>query len=272
MPTARIGPDIVSKQQALTGFDVSPDGETIVFARREVRDGTYVAHLWRVPTVGGRPERLTSTKAVDGAPRVSPDGSSVLFVSDREGSKKSQPWVLPMGGGEARRLSELKDGVSSGAWSPDGRTIALTAASGVERYLIGERAQDKDPTGRVIRDVLWRYDGTGVLDQHDAVWTVPSGGGAPVRRTSPEHGASGVSWSPDGTRIAFVGDRRPERTIADHPQVWTIPAGGGNPSRVSPEGHVVIEAAWGQRGIVWRGLAGTGAGLADHRRVGAPRP
>ncbi len=66
MSTVRIGPDIVSKQQALTGFDVSPDGETIVFARREVRDGTYVAHLWRVPTAGGRPERLTSAKAVDG--------------------------------------------------------------------------------------------------------------------------------------------------------------------------------------------------------------
>ena len=108
MPTARIGPDIVSKQQALTGFDVSPDGETIVFARREVRDGTYVAHLWRVPSVGGRPERLTSTKAVDGAPRISPDGSSVLFVSDRDGAKKSQAWVLPLGGGEARKLAELE--------------------------------------------------------------------------------------------------------------------------------------------------------------------
>ena len=105
----------------------------------------------------------------------------------------------------------------------------------------------------MIRDVLWRYDGTGVLDQHDAVWTVPSGGGTPIRRTSPDHGAGGVTWSPDGTRIAFVGDRRPERTIADNPQVWTIPAGGGNPSRVSPEGHVVIEAAWGPHGIVWRG-------------------
>ena len=253
MPTARIGPDIVSKQQALTGFDISPDGETIVFARREVRDGKYVAHLWRVPTAGGRPERLTSAKAVDGAPRISPDGTSVLFVSDRDGAKKKQPWVLPLGGGEAQRLCQLKDGVSTGVWSPDGRTIALTAASGVERYLIGERAEDKEPTGRVIRDVLWRYDGTGVLDQHDAIWTVPSGGGAPVRRTSPDHGAGGVMWSPDGTRIAFVGDRRPERTIADNPQVWTIPAGGGNPSRVSPEGHVVIEAAWGQHGIVWRG-------------------
>jgi dipeptidyl aminopeptidase/acylaminoacyl peptidase len=251
--TSRIGPDIVSKQKALTGFDVSPDGETIVFARREVLDGKYVANLWRVPTAGGRPERLTFTKAIDGSPRISPDASSVLFVSDREGAKKSQPWVLPLGGGEARRLAEIKHGVTSGAWSPDGRTVALAAASAVERYLIGEREANREPTGRVIRDVLWRFDGSGVLDQHDAVWTVPAAGGSPLRRTSPDHAAAGVTWSPDGSRIAFVGDRRPERTIADKPQVWTIAADGGNPSRVSPEGHVVIEAAWGFRGIAWRG-------------------
>ena len=272
MPTARIGPDIVSKQQALTGFDVSPDGETIVFARREVRDGTYVAHLWRVPTVGGRPERLTSTKAVDGAPRISPDGSSVLFVSDREGSKKPQPWVLPMGGGEARRLSELKDGVSSGAWSPDGRTIALTAASGVERYLIGERAQDKDPTGRVIRDVLWRYDGIGVLDQHDAVWTVPSGGGAPVRRTSPEHGAGGVIVV--AGREAHRLRRRPPPRADDRGP----PAGVDDPGRRREP--VAREPGRARRDRSRLGaarhrlarVAGTGTGLADHRRVGAPRP
>ena len=112
----------------------------------------------------------------------------------------------------------------------------------IERYLIGERNEDQEPTGRVTRDVLWRFDGTGVLDQHDAVWTVPAGGGAPVRRTSPDNAAAGVTWSPDASRIAFVGDRRPERTIADKPQLWTIAADGGNPSRVSPEGHVVIES------------------------------
>jgi dipeptidyl aminopeptidase/acylaminoacyl peptidase len=252
LATTRIGPDIVSKQQALTGFDVTPDGETIVFARREVVAGAYISHLWRVPTAGGRPERLTTAKPVDRAPCVAPDGSSVLFVSERDGAKKSQAWVLPLAGGEPRKLCELKDGVSSGVWSPDGRTVALTAASGVERYLIGERADDKDPTGRVIRDVLWRFDGIGVLDQNDAVWTVAASGGSPVRRTSPDHGAGGVVWSPDGTRLAFVGDRRPEASIALNPQVWSIAAEGGKPSRVSPEGHVVIDAAWGRRGIVWR--------------------
>jgi dipeptidyl aminopeptidase/acylaminoacyl peptidase len=249
--TPRIGPDIVSRQQALTGFDLSPDGTTIVFARREVRDGKYVAHLWRVPTAGGRPERLTSTASVDAAPRISPDGSQVLFMSDRSG--KTQPWVLPLGGGEARMLSGLPDDASSGAWSPDGHTVALVASSGVERYLIGERHKDRQPTGRVIRDVLWRYDGVGVMDRLHAVWTVATTGGKPVRRTSPDHAAEGVVWSPDGTRLAYVGDRRPERTIADRPQVWSFPAVGGAPTRISPSGHTVIQAAWGDGGIAWTG-------------------
>lgn len=251
MATARIGPDIVSRQQALTGFDLSPDGETLVFARREVRDGRYVAHLWRVPTAGGRPERLTSSPAVDAAPRISPDGTHVLFVSDRGGT--TQPWVLPLGGGEPRRLTELPNGTSAGAWSPDGRTIALVGSSGVERYLIGDRPEDRAPTGRVIRDVLWRYDGVGVLDRLPAIWTVPTAGGQAVRRTSPDHGAEGVVWSPDGARLAYVGDRRPERAIADRPQAWSFPAGGGTPSRISPAGQTVIQAAWGPAGIAWTG-------------------
>lgn len=252
MPAPRIGPDIVSRQQALTSFDLSPDGSTIVFARREVQGGRYVAHLWRVPTAGGRPERLTAATAVDAAPRISPDGTEVLFVSDRGGGT-TQPWVLPLGGGEPRKLTEVPDRASSATWSPDGRRVALVASSGVERYLIGERGKDREPTGRVIRDVLWRYDGIGVMDRLPAVWTVPANGGKPHRLTAPEHGAEGVVWAPDGARLAYVGDRRPERTIADRPQVWSIASDGTAVSRVSPQGHTVIQLAWGDGGLAWTG-------------------
>ena len=35
----RIGPSIVLKEQRITGFAVSPDGERIVLAKKEVRKG-----------------------------------------------------------------------------------------------------------------------------------------------------------------------------------------------------------------------------------------
>jgi dipeptidyl aminopeptidase/acylaminoacyl peptidase len=247
--TPRIGPEIVSRQQALTGFDLSPDGETIVFARREVVRGRYAAHLWRVPTAGGRPERLTSATAVDGAPRISPAGDEVLFVSDRGGRK--QPWVLPLAGGEPRSLTELPDGASSGAWSPDGRRVALVGRSGEERYLIGERRKGEEPTGRAIRDVLWRFDGEGVRDQLSSVWIVGAKGGRARRLTAADHGADGIGWSPDGVRIGFVGDRRPERASADRPQVWSVGIERGAPARVSPAGQVALQMAWGHAGIAW---------------------
>ena len=42
--------------------------------------------LYTVPVGGGDATRVTSGLAFDGQPRFSPDGTKVLFVSDRSGS------------------------------------------------------------------------------------------------------------------------------------------------------------------------------------------
>jgi dipeptidyl aminopeptidase/acylaminoacyl peptidase len=243
-------PSIVSRQRLITAFDVSVDANTIVFAQREVRDQAYVSHLWVVEADGGHPSRLTTSAVSDTAPHVSPDGSQVAFVSDRGGGK-AQPWTMPLGGGEPSKVCDLPDGASSVAWSPDGSTLLVIGSSGEERFLIGTRKDD--PIGRVIRDVHWRYDGTGVLDQLDDAWTVAAAGGKPVRRTGPSEGAASADWSPNGQDIVYLADRGPESGIAHRPQVWSIPSGGGRPIRVSPEGQVAIQTAWGAGGIAWTG-------------------
>ena len=57
---------------------ISPDGSTIAF--------TYKGDIFTVPVAGGKASQLTSNEAYDTAPVWSPDGSKIIFSSNREGS------------------------------------------------------------------------------------------------------------------------------------------------------------------------------------------
>ncbi|HLB55301.1 MAG TPA: hypothetical protein VJK71_09345, partial [Gemmatimonadales bacterium] len=57
--------------------DVSPDGQTIVF--------DLLGDLYTMPMTGGKATRITEGMAFDAQPRWSPDGQSIVFVSDRSG-------------------------------------------------------------------------------------------------------------------------------------------------------------------------------------------
>jgi hypothetical protein len=58
-------------------LDVSPDGQSLVF--------DLLGDLYTMPFSGGTATALTQGMAFDGQPRFSPDGQTVVFVSDRSG-------------------------------------------------------------------------------------------------------------------------------------------------------------------------------------------
>jgi len=81
--------------------------------------------LWVVPASGdGEARPLVRGPHSNGSPRLSPDGRTLAFISDRTGSK--QVWLLPMAGGEAVRLTDLPFDVSGPCFAPDGRTLLVT--------------------------------------------------------------------------------------------------------------------------------------------------
>ena len=159
---------------------------------------------------------------------VSPDGASLLFLSDR--SERLQPWLLPLGGGEPRQAVELDGPVGAARWSPDGRRLLLLAPSGEDRFVVGERDA---PLARRIRDLTWRLDGYGIRDQFTSAWTAPVRGGRPQRITGAGYEVVDAGWLPGGERIAFLADLQDDAGVVEYPQAHTISAAGGRPRRVA---------------------------------------
>ena len=86
-----------------------------------------------VPADGGTPRQLTTAQSST-APRWSPDGRGIAFLSTRaspgETTAKPQVYLLPLDGGEAHRLTSLANGVTAFTWSPDGARLACLGRAG----------------------------------------------------------------------------------------------------------------------------------------------
>jgi tricorn protease len=89
---------------------LSPDGKLICFSCK--------GDLWLVPTSGGEATRLTVHPTDDIMPQFSPDGSQILFSSNRH--KNYDLYVIPVTGGEPKRLTFYTGSDYATGWTPDG--------------------------------------------------------------------------------------------------------------------------------------------------------
>ena len=139
--------------------------------------------------------------ATFGYPRVSPDGSRVLFRSHRNGWINY--WLAPLDGGATRPVAAAEADQSAASWSPDGRWIAYTE----------------------------NHNG------HHDLRVVSAEGGEPRVLASPEGGvASSPSWSPDGDAIAYL---REDLTRPRDLHVVSLEDGRGRSLTSSmPAGHL----------------------------------
>ncbi len=203
----------------LQDLTVAPDGSFAIYERRTIRGNRYLIRLWRVDLDGGAPEPLTTGTDSCRHPRISPDGRSVLFLSERSG--RTRPYVMPASGGAHRAIPAPATEVHGAEWLPGGSSVILRAGCGRPRFIVGNRAS---PTARRITDLTWRADGVGVRDEFVSVWWT-SRGGRPRRLTPADiEVMDAVGTAPRG-RVLFLADRRPNASLMEVPQIWSVTTG-----------------------------------------------
>ena len=108
---------------------LSPKGNQIVYQVTKISDPAKNAkntQLWLLD-VNKPPRQLTQSGKADTHPRWSPDGTKILFESNRGGS--TQLYILDLiVGGEPTKVTNISTGASGGIWSPDGAKIAFYSA------------------------------------------------------------------------------------------------------------------------------------------------
>src|SRR4030088_1844131 len=87
-------------------LDISPDGARVAYVVTwiDTEKDEYRSTIHVAPTEGGAPLELTRGHTRDSAPRGSPDGAHLAFLSDR-GGKERRLYVMSVRGGGARQVA-----------------------------------------------------------------------------------------------------------------------------------------------------------------------
>jgi Tol biopolymer transport system component len=207
--------------QGIVRPTISPDGKQIAFAA--------LGDVWLMD-IGAKPKRLTNDPYIDTDPAWSPDGSQLVFSTDRAEVGNLDLWLRNIRTGSERRLTKTPHADFGANWSPDGSRLAFLsmlphqqgAAVCVIDLHTGNTVELWRSAQRISSYPTWSPDGqtlfVSAFDQYSArfregIWKpllIPAVGGTPhwvdvTPNVSLTNGVDeGPVWSPDGTMLALA--------------------------------------------------------------------
>lgn len=222
--------------QRVSDPQLSPDGKTVAYTVTVVNKeaNTTNSDIWLVPVSGGPPSQLTNSPKHDRHPRWSPDGSLILFESNRTGT--FQIYAINARTGALKQLTTISTGATGALWSPDGKKIAFVStvfpefsekpfaeadAMNKEKNDAREKSKMK---GRLITQLLYRHWDSWVDDKRQHVFVMNADGSDPRNVTPGNRDGAPTSstftagdeydFSPDGKLIAYTATPVPVREEA----------------------------------------------------------
>ena len=148
-----ISADDLYNFELISGFEISPDGEQVIFAQQRVDPITEkkFSNLWIVPfgakqdrpNQAAQPRQFTYGDQNDHDPKWSPGSSQIAFLSNRKNENQQQIYLIPLDGGEARPLTDMKGQFGSFAWSPNGEKLSASFEKRMWRRWSGKKTNRK---------------------------------------------------------------------------------------------------------------------------------
>jgi Tol biopolymer transport system component/DNA-binding winged helix-turn-helix (wHTH) protein len=206
---------------------VSSSGD-VLYTRWFFRRGIWTLPLAGAAQAAGPPQPLLTSMRYDGLPRISRDGSHIVFASDRTGS--FEVWTAGIDGSDPRKVTSF-DGPPAGCpdVSPDGKQVVFDHLfEGQRDVFISDlfganlRRLTTDPFDDVCP--RWSADGTAVYfasmrDGSQQIWRLHLDSGGLTRMTS--DGAMMVEESSDGATLYFT------QHDGRSPPLLAVPTQGG---------------------------------------------
>lgn len=217
--------------------------------------------------------QATAWSSLDMYPSFSPDGNSIAYSSDHNGTFEIYIKQLAPGGREIQLTTDGRQNFEP-AWSPDGKLIAYYSKLRGGIWLVpafGGAARQLTEFGS---RPAWSRDGSMIAFQSgllydfgpaspaaippSTIWTMPAGGSSPKQITrvgNPVGGHGSPSWSPDGKRIVFA------TSDAGVGEIWSVSANGDELKQMSkrngydpvysPDGESIYFAAGDRLASSW---------------------
>lgn len=102
-------------------LSISPDGKRVAVERTD--PPTQNRDIWLLDSAGGASTRFTSDPGWDAFPLWSPDGSRIIFTSNRDGGVFNLYEKPSSGSGNEKLLYKSTEGKGATSWSPDGKFL-----------------------------------------------------------------------------------------------------------------------------------------------------